>query len=88
MCCLGNYKEFTERAAPQDMFMQSPESVIGLGDTVTLPPHDAAVYQHEAELVIVIGQASNVYAASGSFGDLRVHLRMRRLGARARQGRY
>lgn len=62
MCCFGNYKEFTERErAAQDMFMQSPESVIGNGDTVTLPPHKAIAYQHEAELVIVIGQrASNL----------------------------
>jgi len=73
MCCFGNYKEFTERErAAQDMFMQSPESVIGLGDTVTLPPHKAIAYQHEAELVIVIGQQiSNVtppQARSAIFG--------------------
>jgi 2-keto-4-pentenoate hydratase/2-oxohepta-3-ene-1,7-dioic acid hydratase in catechol pathway len=73
LACLGNYKEFTERArAPQDMFMQSPESVIGLGDTVTLPPHDAAVYQHEAELVIVIGKRASsltpLQARSAIFG--------------------
>ena len=66
MCCFGNYKEFTERArAAQDMFLQSPESIAGLGDTVTLPPHKAQVYQHEAELVIVIGKrASHLNAAA------------------------
>ncbi|MFN0070733.1 MAG: fumarylacetoacetate hydrolase family protein [Chloroflexota bacterium] len=65
MCCFGNYKEFTQRdRAPQDMFLQSPESIAGNGDTVTLPPKQAIAYQHEAELVIVIGQrASNLNAA-------------------------
>jgi 2-keto-4-pentenoate hydratase/2-oxohepta-3-ene-1,7-dioic acid hydratase in catechol pathway len=62
MCCFGNYKEFTQRdRAPQDMFMQSPESITGNGDTVTLPPKQAIAYQHEAELVIVLGRrASNL----------------------------
>jgi 2-keto-4-pentenoate hydratase/2-oxohepta-3-ene-1,7-dioic acid hydratase in catechol pathway len=57
MCCFGNYKEFTERdRAAQDMFMQSPESVCGPGDTVTLPRHQASAFQHEAELAIIIGK--------------------------------
>lgn len=57
LCCLGNYKEFTQRErAPQDMFLQSPESICGPADTVVLPPPQATVYQHEAELVIVVGK--------------------------------
>jgi 2-keto-4-pentenoate hydratase/2-oxohepta-3-ene-1,7-dioic acid hydratase in catechol pathway len=55
--CFGNYKEFTQRErAIQDMFFGSPESVIGPGDTVVLPPHQASAFHHEAELTVVIGK--------------------------------
>ena len=55
--CFGNYKEFTQRErAIQDMFFGSPEAVIGPGDTVLLPPHQASAFHHEAELTVVIGK--------------------------------
>ncbi|MBI2887742.1 MAG: fumarylacetoacetate hydrolase family protein [Chloroflexi bacterium] len=59
LACFGNYKEFTQRERlPQDMFLKSPESVIGDGDTVELPPHQATIFHHEAELGVVIGRRS------------------------------
>jgi 2-keto-4-pentenoate hydratase/2-oxohepta-3-ene-1,7-dioic acid hydratase in catechol pathway len=49
---------------PINAFLKSPESVIGHGDTVVLPPNQANIFHHEAELGIVIGkEAVNVRAA-------------------------
>jgi 2-keto-4-pentenoate hydratase/2-oxohepta-3-ene-1,7-dioic acid hydratase in catechol pathway len=57
LLCFGNYKEFTQRERNvQDMFLGSPEAVCGDGDTVTLPPHQATAFHHEAELTVVIGK--------------------------------
>ncbi|PKB67494.1 MAG: hypothetical protein BZY82_03135 [SAR202 cluster bacterium Io17-Chloro-G3] len=41
---------------PQDMFLKSIECVSGDGDIVELPPHQAVIFEHEAELGIVIAQ--------------------------------
>lgn len=55
LCCIGNYWEHTERdRRPLNMFLKSPEAVIGPGDTVVLPDFPASVFHHEAELAIVI----------------------------------
>ena len=56
IACFGNYREGTDRARQtQDMFLESPESVIGPGGTVILPPAQASIFHHEAELGLVIG---------------------------------
>ena len=48
---------------PINAFFKSPESVIGNGDTVVIPPSPATIFHHEAELGIVIGKvAENVPA--------------------------
>ncbi len=63
LCCIGNYWEHAQREARQlNMFLKSPDAVIGPGDTVVLPPTtDPWVFQHEAELALVIrGPAKNV----------------------------
>ena len=56
LCCIGNYWEHAEREPrPINMFLKSPEAVIGPGGTVRLPPTtEPWVFQHEAELAIVI----------------------------------
>ncbi|MBI4337540.1 MAG: fumarylacetoacetate hydrolase family protein [Chloroflexi bacterium] len=57
MCCIGNYKEGTQREPrPIDMFLKSPEAVVGAGDTVRLPAYSATIFHHEAELGVVIGR--------------------------------
>lgn len=38
-------------------FFKSPEAVIGPGDTTVLPPFRPVIFNHEAELAIVIGKA-------------------------------
>jgi 2-keto-4-pentenoate hydratase/2-oxohepta-3-ene-1,7-dioic acid hydratase in catechol pathway len=57
LAAIGNFTEFGQRQVePLDWFFKSPESVIGPGDTINLPPHPARVFHHEAELGVVIGQ--------------------------------
>ncbi len=63
LCCIGNYWEHAEREPrPLNMFLKSPDAVIGPGGTVILPPTtEPWVFQHEAELAVVIkGPAKNV----------------------------
>jgi 2-keto-4-pentenoate hydratase/2-oxohepta-3-ene-1,7-dioic acid hydratase in catechol pathway len=56
LACFGNFREGTKRERnTQDMFLESPDSVIGPGGVVVLPPHDASIFHHEAELALVIG---------------------------------
>lgn len=69
LACFVNYLDRpgprTGRS-PQDMFLKNPDGVIGEGDTVVLPPHQATIFHHEAELAIVIGRRSkDVDAAHG-----------------------
>tara|TARA_B110000263_G_scaffold246778_1_gene258418 strand:+ start:188 stop:1102 length:915 start_codon:yes stop_codon:yes gene_type:complete len=56
LCCIGNYWEHAEREAkPLNMFLKSPETIIGPNDTVILPNNTSPyVFHHEAELAIVI----------------------------------
>ena len=58
LCMGGNYTEFGHRApGPMWGFLKSSEAVIGPGGTVVLPPDDANIFHHEAELVLVFGRA-------------------------------
>ena len=53
----GNFREGGERERQvQDMFLESPDSVIGPNGTVILPNHPATIVHHEAELALVVGQ--------------------------------
>ncbi len=61
--CIGNYWEHAEREPrPLNMFLKSPDCVIGDGDTVVLPNNTSPyMFQHEAELGIVFkGPAKDV----------------------------
>ncbi len=64
IAAFGNYREGTDRERQaQDMFLESPDSVIGPGSTVVLPPHPATIFHHEAELALVVGaRAKNLPA--------------------------
>ena len=55
LCCIGNYWEHAVREGRNlNMFLKSPEAIIGPGDVVKLPAWtDPYTYQHEAELAIV-----------------------------------
>ncbi len=57
IAAFGNYREGADRERQiQDMFLESPDSVIGPNGTVILPDHPATIFHHEAELGLVIGQ--------------------------------
>ena len=59
IAAFGNYREGMEgERQAQDMFLESPDSVIGPGGTVILPAHEASIYHHEAELALVVGRRS------------------------------
>jgi 2-keto-4-pentenoate hydratase/2-oxohepta-3-ene-1,7-dioic acid hydratase in catechol pathway len=53
----SNYLEGTkEKPLPIWAFFKSPNAVIGPFDTIILPPVDARIFHHEAELVAVVGK--------------------------------
>jgi 2-keto-4-pentenoate hydratase/2-oxohepta-3-ene-1,7-dioic acid hydratase in catechol pathway len=56
IAAFGNYREGWDRERqPQDMFLESPDSVLAPNGTVVLPKHKADIFHHEAELALVIG---------------------------------
>lgn len=57
ICLIGNYREGTDRSIQiLDIFFKSQEGIVGDGDTVILPPHQASIFHHEAEIAVVIGR--------------------------------
>jgi 2-keto-4-pentenoate hydratase/2-oxohepta-3-ene-1,7-dioic acid hydratase in catechol pathway len=59
IAAFGNYREGTDRERQaQDMFLESPDSVIGPNGTVVLPNHQAEIFHHEAELALVVGKSA------------------------------
>lgn len=65
LCMAVNYMESGTRTEvpPINAFLKSPRAVIGTGDTVVLSKDQATVFEHEAELGVVIGKkASKVKA--------------------------
>jgi 2-keto-4-pentenoate hydratase/2-oxohepta-3-ene-1,7-dioic acid hydratase in catechol pathway len=59
ICLMGNYREGTDRPLQVlDLFFKSPEGIIGDGDTAVLPPHQADIFHHEAEIAVVVGKES------------------------------
>jgi 2-keto-4-pentenoate hydratase/2-oxohepta-3-ene-1,7-dioic acid hydratase in catechol pathway len=57
ICMVGNFREGTDRPLQiLDIFFKSPEAISGDGDTVILPPHEASIFHHEAEIAVVIGR--------------------------------
>jgi 2-keto-4-pentenoate hydratase/2-oxohepta-3-ene-1,7-dioic acid hydratase in catechol pathway len=56
ICLIGNYREGTDRSLQiLDIFFKSQEGIVGDGDTTVLPPHQADIFHHEAEIAAVIG---------------------------------
>lgn len=54
----GNYMESVKITPPRPLrtFFKSPDAIIGPGDTVTLPKFRPVIFNHEAELGIIIGK--------------------------------
>lgn len=64
-----NYMEYGTRSEPSPInaFLKSPTGAIGCGDTIELPPYDATIFEHEAELGIVIGRRAKNVRAEDAF---------------------
>jgi 2-keto-4-pentenoate hydratase/2-oxohepta-3-ene-1,7-dioic acid hydratase in catechol pathway len=63
LACIGNYWEHQQREPRElNLFLKSPDAVIGPGDTITLPEFtEPWIFMHEAELALVIkGPAKHV----------------------------
>jgi 2-keto-4-pentenoate hydratase/2-oxohepta-3-ene-1,7-dioic acid hydratase in catechol pathway len=63
LCGRRNFKEGIplDPPGPLRTFFKSPDAVIGPGETVVLPAFRATIFNHEAELALVIGkEAKNV----------------------------
>jgi 2-keto-4-pentenoate hydratase/2-oxohepta-3-ene-1,7-dioic acid hydratase in catechol pathway len=58
VCMAGNYMEngTLKQANPLNAFNKSSSSIIGNGDTIVLPGFDPRIFDHEAELAIIIGK--------------------------------
>ena len=58
LCGEGNFKEGVDIDPPKPLrtFFKSPDAVIGPGDTVVFPTFRPVIFNHEAELGVVIGK--------------------------------
>jgi 2-keto-4-pentenoate hydratase/2-oxohepta-3-ene-1,7-dioic acid hydratase in catechol pathway len=71
IAAFGNYREGWDRERqPQDMFLESPDSVLAPNGTVILPNHKADIFHHEAELALVIGQRAKDLPANETALDV------------------
>ena len=64
LCGERNYMEGVPINPPGNMksFFKSPDAVIGPGDSIVLPPFKTRLFNHEAELGIVIGKTASKIA--------------------------
>jgi 2-keto-4-pentenoate hydratase/2-oxohepta-3-ene-1,7-dioic acid hydratase in catechol pathway len=51
-------------------FLKSPNAILDPGGTVVLPPQDANIFHHEAELVAVIGRDVSWASAGGALDHI------------------
>ena len=68
ICMAVNYMEdpnVTEKP-PINAFNKSSSSIIGNGDTVVLPTDQATIFEHEAELALVIGKRTKLVKAENA----------------------
>jgi 2-keto-4-pentenoate hydratase/2-oxohepta-3-ene-1,7-dioic acid hydratase in catechol pathway len=66
VCMGGNFGEFVGRKGVMWGFLKSPEAVLDPEGTVVLPPEDANIFHHEAELVAVIGRTASRISKDGA----------------------
>jgi 2-keto-4-pentenoate hydratase/2-oxohepta-3-ene-1,7-dioic acid hydratase in catechol pathway len=71
ICLIGNYREGTDRPIQVlDIFFKSQEGIVGDGDTAILPPHQADIFHHEAEIAVVIGREAKDLSESEAMGAI------------------
>lgn len=71
-CMAVNYMEDETQTEPPPInaFNKSSSSVIGNGDTIVLPDVPATVFEHEAELGIVIGKRASAIKAENAYDHI------------------
>jgi 2-keto-4-pentenoate hydratase/2-oxohepta-3-ene-1,7-dioic acid hydratase in catechol pathway len=57
LCGVGGFGEGVGRKRPIEFFIKGWTSICGDGDTVTLPHHLARIFNHEAELAVIMGKS-------------------------------
>ncbi len=88
LCAFANYREDGARnEVPLDLFLKSPASIIGPGDTVELPPVEATIFHHEAELALVIGKRAARVSADDAMGYIFGYVPFMDISARGTGGR-
>jgi 2-keto-4-pentenoate hydratase/2-oxohepta-3-ene-1,7-dioic acid hydratase in catechol pathway len=88
LCAFANYREDGARnEVPLDVFLKSPASIIGDGDTVVLPPVDANIFHHEAELAFVIGKRASKVSADEALDYVFGYVPFMDISARGAGGR-
>ena len=55
---------------PINAFLKSPTATIGHGDTVVIPSATATIFEHEAELGLVIGKAARHIKSSAGYNHI------------------
>ena len=82
-----NYMENGTRAepAPINAFHKSPNAVIGDGDTIVIPDVPASIFEHEAELGLVIGKRASQVNASDAYDYIFGYLNFIDVSARGLQ---
>ncbi len=70
LCGQGNFMEGVRISPPRPLqtFFKSPDAVIGPGDTVVLPNFRPTIFNHEAELGIVVGRAAKNVSEADALG--------------------
>ncbi len=69
VCMAVNYLEHAGAEMPPiNAFLKSPHAVIGNGDTIVLPDAQPTIFEHEAELALVIGKRASKVKA-GDYQD-------------------
>jgi len=67
LCAAVNYRELGHHTSlPIEFFLKSPDAILDPDGTVELPPHQAKVFQHEAELAVVIGRTAKRVTAESA----------------------
>lgn len=56
LCGIGGYGEGEGRKRPLNFFLKGWTSIIGPDDTIVLPKAKARIFEHEAELAVIIGK--------------------------------
>ena len=69
VCMAGNYMENGTLSQPNPIsaFNKSSSTIIGDGDVITIPASNARIYDHEAELAIIIGKTADKVSEENAY---------------------